>query len=717
MVMATNQVTDPMTLALLRGEPVPTEGMEASPAAVPAVDMPMTVNKTGAVTDPDLLSKLDYAWEAENINPSDIIDTLTYETTSGEEINPFDWKKMAAGMSASIAASIPEGKKGYQWGQRLTQKLPNRGVYGVVKAAVPVVTGAVRGSLASAGALGATEFSYDTVDALVSGEEFDPSEAFEQAWDAAETDFIYSSAGSLGLPIVAKGYRVTKEGAKVLRAKFPKKKPITGKAGLADTSINQVAKLQEQLKEMGGSLLPSMVTGKDVPKLLEQIAKVSKFTRGTVENYFNIYGQFMGKQIEDMVGMFSNQGPRKQGKVLQAFIAQNDNALAKIVDPLYKGLAIKGKGVVVDIRQQARELADEIGQSGQYRAQPKVTEEGKLLKRTTARGGVAQVISDLKATPDNLNFYEAHQRLSKIKSTISDLRASSNPDNNLVDVLIKHQRLMESGMDEAASRLSPTLQKEYADVTAYYRKGRQVITAEWLKAAMKNNDPATIGRILTQDGLSEGLIQIKQLRKAAADFKKDLPKPPKGSSQREIDEYNEMLKGLDVDPLEGIRRGFLDEMLRTSPDDAIGSAQQFANKLKQPRFRETFNELFKGTGVPSKMDEMLENLIILSRTDKAQQGFALTLAGAEQKMVSDPKIGIIFKSALPAFLAGLKIRPSSIDKMISLQKAAIAAEKGGVDISQQLLLSLEKLTRRGNIAGTTLSVGQQQKPPTQEYSR
>ena len=381
MVMATNQVTDPITLALLRGEPVPTEGMEASPEAVPAVDMPMTVNKTGAVTDPDLLSKLDYAWEAENINPSDIIDTLTYETTSGEEINPFDWKKMAAGMSASIAASIPEGKKGYQWGQRLTQKLPNRGVYGIVKATVPVVTGAVRGSLASAGALGATEFSYDTIDALVSGEEFDPSEAFEQAWDAAETDFIYSSAGSLGLPIVAKGYRVTKEGAKVLRAKFPKKKPIAGKAGLADTSINQVAKLQEQLKEMGGSLLPSMVTGKDVPKLLEQIAKVSKFTRGTVENYFNIYGQFMGKQIEDMVGMFANQGPRKQGKVLQAFIAQNDNALAKIVDPLYKGLAIKGKGVVVDIRQQARELADEIGQSGQYRAQPKVTKEGKTAKK------------------------------------------------------------------------------------------------------------------------------------------------------------------------------------------------------------------------------------------------------------------------------------------------------------------------------------------------
>jgi len=716
MVATTNQVTDPATLALLRGEPMPSEGMGASPIDQSML-IPVTPNPTGAVSDTELLEKLNDSWQADNINPSDVIDTLTYEATSGEEVDPFDWKKMVAGMSASIAASIPQGKKGYEWGQRLASKLPNRGAFGVVKSAIPVVTGAVRGSLASGAALGTTEFSYDTVDALVSGEDFDPSEAFSQAWDAAETDFIYSSAGSLGLPVVTKAYRGGKQGVKALRDKFPKRQPVAGKAGLADESINQIVKLQAQLKEMGASLLPSMVTDKVTPKLLEQVAKVSKLTRGTVENYFNIYGQFMGKQVDNMVSRFSNTSPRKQGQVLQAFISQNDNALAKIVDPIYKGLAIKGKGVNVDVRAEARKLADEISQSGQYRAQPKVGKDGKVIKQTTARGGVAQVISDLRATPENLNFYEAHQRLSKVKSAIADLRGSSNPDNNLVDVLIKQQRLLESGMDASAKKLSPALQKEYADVTAYYKKGREVVGAEWLKAAMKNNDPATIGRILTQDGLSEGIIQIKQLRKAAADFKKDLPKPPKGASQREIDEYNEMVKGLDVDPLEGIRRGFLDEILRSSPDDAISSAEKFANKLKQPRFRETFEELFKGTGVPAQMDEMLENLAILSRTDKAQQGFALTVAGAEQKVLTEPRLAILFKSMMPAFLAGMQITPKKMDKLISLQKAAIAAEKQGVDISQQLAISLEKLVGRGNILGTAYTAPEQQQSPPQQYSR
>ena len=716
MVAATNQVTDPTTLALLRGEPMPAQGMGSSPIDQSMV-IPVTPNATGAVTDTELLAKLNDSWEADNINPSDIIDTLAYEGVSGEEVDPFDWKKMVAGMSASIAASIPQGKKGYEWGQRLTSKLPNRGAFGVAKGVVPVVTAAARGSLASAAALGATEFSYDTVDALVSGEEFDPSETFSQAWDAAETDFIYSSAGSLGLPLVAKGYRATKTGAKALKAKFPKRQAVAGKAGLADESINQIVKLQAQLKEMGASLLPSMVTDRAGPKLLEQVAKVSKFTRGTVENYFNIYGQFMGKQVDEMVSMFSNQGPRKQGQVLQAFIAQNENALAKIVDPIYKGLAIKGKGVIIDVRGKAQKLADEISQSGQYRAQPKVTKDGKVVEQTSARGKVAQVITDLRATPDNLNFYEAHQRLSKVKSNIADLRSSSNPDNNLVDVLVKQQKLLEEGMNASAKELSPVLQKEYADVTAYYKRGREVVSAEWLKAAMKNNDPATIGRILTKDGLSEGLIQIKQLRKAAAEFKKNLPKPPKGASQREVDEYKEMLKGLDVNPLEGIRRGFLDEILRSSPDDAINSAQKFANKLKEPRFRETFDELFKGTGVPAKMDEMLENLMILSRTDKAQQALGLTVAGAEQKALTEPKLSVLFKSVIPGFLAGLKITPKEMDKLINLQKAAIAAQNQGIDISQQLALSLQALVGRGNVMGTALSAGSQQQPQEQQYSR
>tara|TARA_R110002153_G_scaffold142079_2_gene293230 strand:+ start:1331 stop:3481 length:2151 start_codon:yes stop_codon:yes gene_type:complete len=661
------------------------------------------------VEDEDTLTRIQALFDEKStssasVNPHSLVNGLMLEGVIDEEVDPFDFKKMTASMATSIAASIPAGKRGYNWGQKLTATLPNRGWLGAIKKGTPVVTGALTGAAASAGAVGTTEFSYDAVDSLVSGEEFNPSEAFDAAVDAAQTDFLYSAAGGIGLPVVAQSYRVAKQAASEIPALVSAKKAIiSGKAGLGDKSIVAIEKLQARLSEMGGSLLPSMVSDRALPKLLEDVAKVSKYTRGTVENYFNIYGEFMGKQVDEMVGMFSNQGPRKQGQVLQAFITQNDRALAKIVDPVYKGLAFRGRGVAVELRQSAKELAAEISQSGKYRAQPRITKDGDVIPQTSARGRVKQVISELNEMPDKLNFYEAHQRLSKIKSDIADLRASTSPDNNLVDVLEQQRKLIENGMDEAAESLSPSLQKEYADVTAYYKRGREVVGAEWLKAALKNSDPATIGRILTQDGLSEGVIQIKQLRKAAAQYKKDLPKPPKNASNAEIEEYKAMLKGLDVDPLEGIRRGFLDEILRSAPDDAIDSVSKFANKMKEPRFRETFNELFKGTGVPAKMDEMLENLMILSRTDNAQQGFALTVAGAEQGVVSNPSTRNLFKSIIPAFLASNQITAKSMDKLINLQKVAIAAEQKGVVLPAAFNKSLEKLVSRGNIAGTVIS--------------
>jgi len=507
---------------------------------------------------------------------------------------------------------------------------------------------------------------------------------------------LMSSAFGLGFPAVAKTYRTGKEIVGKMR---PKRTLISGKAGLGDESINQVAKLQAELRELGGSLMPSMVTDKALPKLAEQIARVSKFTKGTVERYYDIYGQFMGKQIDEMNQLFKNASPRKQGQVLQAFIAQNEQALAKIVDPLYKAIAIRGKGVVVNAREEASALAKEL--KNQYRAQPKLNPKtGQLEPQFVYKGGVKKHLDYLSKLPDDLNFYEAHQRLSLVKKEIDDILGSSSKDSNSLEVLNKTRDLLQKSMDDAAEKLNPALQKEYKEVTDYYARGRQVVGSEWLKSAMKTNDPAKIGRMLTQDGLSEGVIQIKELRKIAAQFKKDLPKPPKDASNAELAQYKEMLKNLSKDPLEGIRRGFLDEILRTSREDAIPSAARFQEKLKNPRFRETFQELFKGTPVTGKMDELLENLSILQRSDKSQQGFQLTIAQAEQSVVTKPSFVEFIKSSLPAFVSSGTISGKNIDRLISLQKVAIEAQKQGKGLPPAYYKSLEQLMGRGVIGGT-----------------
>ena len=654
---------------------------------------------SGAITDADLLDKLNTTWQADSLNPHSMINKIAFEGLGGEETDSntwSSWTKTGSGIATSIAASIPAGKKGYAWGKQLVEGVPPVGWFGVVKGATPIVTGTLSAAFASGTALGATEFSHDAVEAVVTGEEFNPTLAFDEAWDAAQTDMLMSSAFGLGFPAVAKTYRTGKEIVGKMR---PKRTLISGKAGLGDESINQVAKLQAQLRELGGSLMPSMVTDKALPKLAEQIARVSKFTKGTVERYYDIYGQFMGKQIDEMNQLFKNASPRKQGQVLQAFIAQNEQALAKIVDPLYKGLAIRGKGVVVNARKEATALAKEL--KNQYRAQPKLNPKtGQLEPQFVYKGGVKKHLDYLSKLPDDLNFYEAHQRLSLVKKEIDDILGSSSKDSNSLEVLNKTRDLLQKSMDNAAEKLNPALRKEYKEVTDYYAKGRQVVGSEWLKSAMKTNDPAKIGRMLTQDGLSEGVIQIKELRKLAAQFKKDLPKPPKDASKVELTQYKEMLKNLSKDPLEGIRRGFLDEILRTSREDAIPSAARFQEKLKNPRFRETFQELFKGTPVTGKMDELLENLSILQRSDKSQQGFQLTIAQAEQSVVTKPSIVELIKSSLPAFVSSGTISGKNIDRLISLQKVAIEAQKQGKGLPPAYYKSLEQLMGRGVIGGT-----------------
>ena len=70
-------------------------------------------------------------------------------------------------------------------------------------------------------------------------------------------------------------------------------------------------------------------------------------------------------------------------------------------------------------------------------------------------------------------------------------------------------------MDEAAESLSPAIKQKYDEVSKTYRNGRRVIDETYIKKAIDTLDPAIIGGMLTQDGLSVGIQQVKDLKKLA----------------------------------------------------------------------------------------------------------------------------------------------------------------------------------------------------------
>jgi hypothetical protein len=65
----------------------------------------------------------------------------------------------------------------------------------------------------------------------------------------------------------------------------------------------------------------------------------------------------------------------------------------------------------------------------------------------------------------------------------------------------------------------------------------------------------------------------------------------------------------------------------------------------------------------------------------------------------------MFKSFLPAFFASRQVSAKSMDKLINLQKVAIASQQRGVKLPPAFYKSFESLVGTGNIMGTTLTAG------------
>lgn len=534
---------------------------------------------------------------------------------------------------------------------------------------VGAFTGATTlGTLFSSAAVGAANVIGETTESLVEGRTVDPAAAFEQAKDAAQTDAIMS----LTLGIVAgAGGKLYRKGKEI----------IGGKKGLPDEDIEIIKELQTELKEIDSTLQPQMIEPKRTgTELLGSFAKVSQVTKRTVENLFDSYGTYMGKQTENLVSMFKGGTPREQGEVLQSLINQVDTALDEIVAPIYKQIASSGKGVAVEARERAREAA--VSFKHKFKGDPKYNKKTKEWEETypSLTGKAAAQVKELENLPTNLNFQEAHERLSSVKRRLHAARTASTKDPDYIESLALTRDALQDSMQEAAGKLNPSLKKQYDEVTDYYAKGQKVVSNTFLEKAMDVLDPSEIGAMLTKPGFTVGIDQVNTLKKLASQYAKDLPK--------DSEVGKELAKQLrKTDPIEGIRKGFLEEALKFEGRGGAKSVEQLQRKLNDPKFRATFKHLFAGTPVEKKVDTLIKKLEILERGSSGGAGFQLTVAGAEQQaaknIATEPlSIANQIVNFLPGLLARKSLKVSEIDKTINMIDAATAAQKKGIKLGK-----------------------------------
>jgi len=245
-------------------------------------------------------------------------------------------------------------------------------------------------------------------------------------------------------------------------------------------------------------------------------------------------------------------------------------------------------------------------------------------------------------------------------------------------------------MDDASAKLSPELQAQYRKTTAFYRKGSEVVNREYFKKALDVLEPSEIGAMMTRPGFQVGLNDVRELRKLADEYAAQLPK------DSPIKESLNLL-----DPMESIRRGYLESALKMAPEAGESSLQALRRNLSNPKFRDTFDNLFTGTATRGKIDNLLEELSILERASSGGGGgaFSLTVRSGELAPVRDPSAVSLIKGLLPGFLARKAINPETIDKTLSLMKASAEFTKRGQPVPKSVKEDLLKLMTRGQMVG------------------
>lgn len=610
---------------------------------------------SGLVTDNELLKELKTAFATEIKGGRQQV-LKRVDKPEADKPSWADWVAPSLSISASLAAGIPAAARGAVVGA------PFLGPYGAGVGAT------VFGLAATLPLVFGSEYAGNAVEDLVEGREFNPDRAFQEAMDAAQTDAIIQIA----LPLIGTGAKTIYTGGKKL---------LTGKAGLTDDAIEEVVDLQARLKDYDPNLtlLPASATrGKKTYST--QIARVSQLSKRTVERLLTGYDKYMGAQINEVIGKFKGATPFEQGEALQTFIQQSKMAIDDIVDPIYKNIDKLGKGVIVDPAQAGMDLAQQFKKKHRGKSITDPKTGGTTVRSAYPTPATASAVSRLRNLPSDLNFYEAHKRLSEAKKRLYNANKSTTKDSDLVEVLGAEVDMYAKVMKEAADTLSPALRKEYEDVTNFYSKSRDVVTASFLDKAVKVLDPSQIGAMLTKDGLEVPVSQIKNLKKLAAELKSNLPK---GST----------VKGLDEDPLSGIRKGYLEQMFKLGGEGGQKSIAKFQKKLQEPKFKATFDALFEGTPVVKNMDRVLKDLDILDNINKGGGGLQLSVAGAEYGVAkgSNPNILANLRDLIPSFMAKRNIKQKNVDKLINMIKAATEAERRGVKLSPSYAMELNNL--------------------------
>jgi hypothetical protein len=462
---------------------------------------------------------------------------------------------------------------------------------------------------------------------------------------------------------------------------------------------------QKLLQEGGGTLTPFQATKDSWAGFKESLARGS-FTGKPVfekaaEKNVEAIASAKNKALDETSTRIYDS--LQTGKEFATAIQEGDDALKSLTRPFYEALDKAPK-----IAQQPVSLSSIKGDA------TKVLQSADALGGLTLGSKERGYIEAINVLPDNIGFAQAHDIASSLKTTLRDLKRSSEPDSKTVFRLSKLVSDLEKQMDVAGSKFSGTaipfegrlaeeqsgnLAQQYKFYSKFYRDSIQDLYSD-TASKLLNKDPEFVGKSIFQNGNVTAWEEAKQALGRAKQLN------PKLNVQQ---------------TLESVQRGYLENLLKSE-----GSFAKLGDKIKNDEaVRRTFEAV-----LPKATQGRVKTLLEAAKLSEGQPSATAPLFFAAQQaqtigavgslgalLLSDEVKGLAadnpIKTALvggtillgPRFWAKAATSPEATNAALGI----IKSQQSGIPLSGNLFLKATQAFERAGILADDLIAKSEQK--------
>jgi hypothetical protein len=462
---------------------------------------------------------------------------------------------------------------------------------------------------------------------------------------------------------------------------------------------------QKLLQEGGGTLTPFQATKDSWAGFKESLARGS-FTGKPVfekaaEKNVEAIASAKNKALDETSTRIYDS--LQTGKEFATAIQEGDDALKSLTRPFYEALDKAPK-----IAQQPVSLSSIKGDA------TKVLQSADALGGLTLGSKERGYIEAINVLPDNIGFAQAHDIASSLKTTLRDLKRSSEPDSKTVFRLSKLVSDLEKQMDVAGSKFSGTaipfegrlaeeqsgnLAQQYKFYSKFYRDSIQDLYSD-TASKLLNKDPEFVGKSIFQNGNVTAWEEAKQALGRAKQLN------PKLNVQQ---------------TLESVQRGYLENLLKSE-----GSFASLGDKIKND---ETVRRTFEAV-LPKATQGRVKTLLEAAKLSEGQPSATAPLFFAAQQaqtigavgslgalLLSDEVKGLAadnpIKTALvggtillgPRFWAKAATSPEATNAALGI----IKSQQSGIPLTGNLFLKATQAFERAGIIADDLIAKSEQK--------